>query len=79
MKLKNTEKEYDYYNELDGYANGTFDDNGSVVEKGVYGEVIYKLNAPIQEISKGQFKIVGYEIFILNSSLFRKLPLITIK
>ncbi len=71
--IKITEKQYEFWNELDGYANGTFDDDGSEVEKGMYGEVIYKLNAPLEEISEGKFKIVGYELTILNGFLFEKL------
>ena len=72
-KIQITEKKYDFYNELDGYVNGTFDDDGSVVEKGIYGKKIYDLNAPIVEISKGKFKIVGYELYILDGVLFSKL------
>ena len=73
MKINITEKEYNYWNELNYYANGTYEDDGSVIEKGMYGKKIYELNAPIQEISKGKFKIVGYELHILDGFLFEKL------
>jgi len=67
-----TEKQYDYFNELDAYANGTFDD-GEIVEQGIFSEKIYELNAPIIEYEKNKFKIIGYELNILNANLFEKL------
>ena len=64
---------------VDGYerqndgANGTFDDDGEIVEQGIYSEKIYELNAPIIEYEKNKFKIIGYELNILNANLFEKL------
>ena len=73
VKLNITEKKYDYWNELNDYANGTYEDDGTIIEEGIYNKKIYELNAPIVEISKGKFKIVGYELHILDGFLFEKL------
>ena len=50
VKLNITEKKYDYWNELNYYANGTYEDDGTIIEEGIYNKRIYKLNAPIVEI-----------------------------
>ena len=73
VTLNITEKQYDYWNELNYYANGTYEDDGTIIEEGIYNKKIYELNAPIVEISKGKFKIVGYELYILDGVLFSKL------
>jgi predicted ArsR family transcriptional regulator len=53
-----TEKQYDLLNELDDYAN---EEN-----------LIYELNCPIVETSKGKYTIVGYELHILDGVLWSK-------
>ena len=55
---KITEIQYNMLNELKEYAN----------EK----EIVYELNCPIIETSKGKFKIVGYELHIKNGILWDK-------
>ena len=71
-KINITEKQHDILNELNYYANGTYEDDGELIETGVFGSPIYKLNAPIVETSKGKFSIVGYELYVLNSKLWNK-------
>ena len=58
--IKITEKQYDIFNELVHYVEEE------------YGQEVFTLNAPIEEISSGKFKIVGYELTIQNSVLFSK-------
>ena len=67
-----TEKQYNILNELNYYANGTYEDDGELIESGIFGSPIYKLNAPIVETSKGKFVIVDYELHILNDILWNK-------
>ena len=71
-KINIKEKTYNLLNELNEYANGTYEDDGELIEDGIFGSRIYKLNAPILETSKGKFTIVGYELHILDGVLWGK-------
>jgi hypothetical protein len=73
IKMIITEKQYDYFNEISDLVNGSFDDSGNVIEKGLYSEPVYELNAPLQERKDGTLYIVHYEIIILDAEKFKDL------
>jgi len=67
------EKQYNYFNEIEEMVNGCLNGKGEILEKGLYSEPVYELNAPLKRKKDGTLYIARYEIRILSARLFKML------